>query len=127
MHIKVETASPYAKTVGYARAVRVGSHISVAGTASIAPDGSVYAPGDAYAQAKKCLEIIEQSLVQLGAKMDDVVRTRMFVKRRELWQEVGRAHGEFFSEIRPATSMLFCDLIDEEMLVEIEADAVVAG
>ena len=127
MHIKVETPSPYAKTVGYARAVRVENHIFVAGTASIAPDGTVYAPGNAYEQAKKCLEIIEQALTELGARMDDVVRTRMFVKRRELWQEVGRAHGEFFSEIRPATSMLFCDLIDDEMLVEIEADAVVAG
>ena len=125
--VKVPTPSPYAKTVGYSRAVRAGNHVFVAGTASVADDGSVFAPGDPYRQTKRCLEIIVAALEEVGAGVDDVVRTRMFVKSREMWQEVGRAHGEIFAQIQPAATMVFADFIAEEMVVEIEVDAVVDG
>ena len=122
---RVETAAPWAATVGYSRAVRAGSFISVAGTASVAEDGSVAYPGDAYRQAKRCLEIIAAALAELGAGVEHVVRTRMFVRDPAHWAEVGRAHGEVFGGIRPATTMVFTGFIDPAMLVEIEADAVV--
>jgi enamine deaminase RidA (YjgF/YER057c/UK114 family) len=122
---RVPTTAPWAATVGYSRAVRVGNSIFVAGTASVGEDGRVAHPGDPYRQALRCLEIIEAALRELGAGMEHVVRTRMFVRDPAHWQEVGRAHGEYFRDVRPATSMLFTGFIDEEMLVEIEADAVV--
>ncbi|HUP90579.1 MAG TPA: RidA family protein [Longimicrobiales bacterium] len=125
--IKVKTAAPWAATVGYSRAVRVGNHVYVAGTAPVADDGSVFAPGNPYLQAQRCLEIIVKALAEVGARPDDVVRTRMFVKSPEMWTEVGRAHGEIFANVQPATTMVFVDFIEAEMLVEIEADAVIAG
>lgn len=125
--VKVPTDAPWAKTVGYSRAVRVGSHVYVAGTAPVADDGSVFAPGDPYRQAKRCLEIIVNALREAGATPDDVVRTRMFVKDPSMWEEVGRAHGEVFKDVKPATTMVFTGFIAEEMVVEIEADAVVAS
>lgn len=111
--------------VGYCRAVRAGDHIYVSGTAPMNEDGGVFGAGDGYAQAKRCLEIIERALGELGAKMRDVVRTRMFVTEIGLWEEFGRAHREFFADHPPATSMVEVkSLIDAEMLIEIEADAV---
>lgn len=123
----VATSAKWASVVGYSRAVRVGDHVFVAGTAAVGDDGKVLAPGDAYQQAKRCLEIIVAALRELGAAPGDVVRTRMFVRRREFWQDVGRAHGEVFASVKPATTMVFCDFIDDDMLVEIEADAVIGS
>jgi enamine deaminase RidA (YjgF/YER057c/UK114 family) len=125
--MRVATNAPWAATVGYSRAIRAGNHIYVAGTAPVGEDGAVVAPGDPYRQAQRCLEIIVRALEELGASADDVVRTRMFVKRPEDWAEIGRAHGEVFARVKPATTMVFCDFIDEKMLCEIEADAVIAG
>lgn len=123
----VPTAAPWAATVGYSRAVRVGSHVYVAGTAPIGPDGSVVAPGDAYRQAKRCLEIITTALAEAGAAPSDVVRTRMFVRDPRDWEAVGRAHGEIFGSIKPVTTMVFTGFIDPEMLCEIEADALIGS
>ena len=121
----VPTMAKWAGVVGYSRAVRVGQHVFVAGTAPVGEAGEIVAPGDAYAQARRCLEIIVEALRAAGAQPADVVRTRMFVRRPDLWQAVGRAHGEVFSEIRPATTMVFVDFIDPDMLVEIEAEAII--
>ncbi|MEJ2257333.1 MAG: RidA family protein [Woeseiaceae bacterium] len=126
--ISIASGAPWEERVGYCRAVRVGPHISVSGTAPVAPDGSVHAAGDAYAQAKRCIEIIEAALQQAGAGLEHVVRTRMFVTDISQWEDIGRAHGEAFGEVRPATSMVqVAALIDPDMLVEIEADAFVPG
>lgn len=122
---RVFTNAVWEKEVGYCRAIRAGNHIYVTGTAPIDDAGNVFAPGDAYSQARRCLEIIERSLDRLGAKMSDVVRTRMFVTDISRWRDFGRAHGEFFRDHPPATSMIEVQaLIDGAMLIEIEADAV---
>lgn len=123
--LRVPAGGPWAEVVGYSRAVRVGNVVHVAGTAAVAPDGTVAHPGDPYRQALRCLELITDALRRVGAAPEQVVRTRLFVKRRADWQEVGRAHGEYFGEARPVTSMIFAELIDPEMLVEIEAEALV--
>lgn len=125
--MRVPTSAPWAETVGYSRAIRVGSFVYVAGTAPIGADGAVVAPGDAYKQARRCLEIIAAALKDAGATPDDVVRTRMFVRNPADWAEVGRAHGEMFKHVKPVTTMVFTDFIDPEMLCEIEADAIIAG
>ena len=122
---QVETSAPWAATVGYSRAVRVGGVISVSGTAAVAPDGRIAHPGDAYRQTRRCLEIIEEALAELGAGMEHVVRTRLYVRDPSLWKDVGRAHGEVFRDIRPATTMVMTGFIDPGMLVEVEADAIV--
>lgn len=121
----VQAATRWADVVGYSRAVRVGSSIAVSGTTSLDDDGQVMHPGDAGAQARRALALIERALEELGATRADVVRTRMFVSDVAHWEAVGRAHGEFFGDVRPATSMVFARLIDDALLVEIEADAVV--
>ena len=123
--VMVSTGAPWEKTVGYCRAVRVGAHIAVSGTAPVGDDGRVVGVGDAYAQARRCIEIIERALTEAGASLENVVRTRMFVTDISQWEAIGRAHGEAFGEIRPATSMVEVRaLIDPDMLVEIEAEAI---
>jgi enamine deaminase RidA (YjgF/YER057c/UK114 family) len=121
----VPAVSPMAATVGYSRAVRVGDVVSVGGTAPIMPDGSD-PPADPYAQARRCFEIIVAALAEVGARPEHVVRTRVFLTRAEDWPEVGRAHGEVFADVRPASTMVVTALLDPKWLVEVEADAIVA-
>jgi len=102
----ISGGSEWEPVVGYSRAVRVGDRVFVAGTAPVAEGGGTHAPGDAYAQARRCLEIILKALGEAGASAADVVRTRMFVTDISRWQEYGRAHGEVFGQIRPATTMV---------------------
>lgn len=126
--ITVSSGSPYETSIGFSRAVRVGDLVAVSGTAPIAEDGLAAAPGDAYGQARRCLEIIERALVEAGASLRDVQRTRIYVTDRAVWAEVARAHAEAFEEVRPAsTCVVVAGLLDPAWCVEIEADAVLGG
>lgn len=123
---RVSTDAPWEDEVGYCRALRSGERIFVTGTASVAPDGSVFAAGDGYRQAQRCLEIVRAALSELGGDLEHVVRTRMFVTDIDRWREYGRAHREAFANHHPTTSMVEVRrLIDPDMLIEIEADAIV--
>ena len=123
----ISSGSPYEPVVGFSRAVRVGEHVYVAGTAPVMQDDAD-PPADAYGQARRCLEIIAAALQEAGSALADVVRTRVYLVRVQDFEQVGRAHGEVFGDIRPAnTTVLAGGLLDSRWLVEIEAEAVVSG
>lgn len=124
--LNISSKAVWENQVGYSRAVRVGNHIEISGTVSV-KKGKIYAPKDPYGQTKRILRIIEKTLAKAGATMEDVVRTRIYVTDITKWEDVGRAHGEVFMDIRPVTTMIEVKaLIDQEFIVEIEATALVS-
>lgn len=123
---RVSANRPWEKIVGYSRAVRAGTVVEVSGTAAAGPDGAILAPGDVHGQTREALRTIGEALREAGASFSDVVRTRVYVVDASRWEEAGRAHGEVFSEIRPATTIVAVSgFVDPAILVEIEATAVI--
>ena len=123
----ISSGSPYEKSIGFSRAVRIGNLIAVSGTGPIAEDGSTSCPGDEYGQAKRCLEIIKKAIEDAGGRLEDVIRTRMYIGGMAKWEDVARAHGEFFSEIRPASTLIEVkSFVRPDWYVEIEADCMVS-
>jgi enamine deaminase RidA (YjgF/YER057c/UK114 family) len=121
----IASGSPYEPVMGFSRAVRVGQHVFVAGTAPVMPEGEAL-PRDAYAQAKRCLEIIVAALDEAGARPEHVVRTRIFATSADEFEEIARAHGAVFRDVRPACTYVVTSLIDSRWRVEIEAEALIA-
>lgn len=123
--INVSSGSPYEAPIGFSRAVRIDNIIAVAGTAPIAPDGSTSAPGDAYNQTRRCIDIMKKAIEDAGGRLENVIRTRIFITDVSLWKEAARAHGEYFTEIKPACTFVEVKgLIKDDWLVEMEADCV---
>ncbi len=124
----VSSGSPWEAPIGFSRAVRIGNVIAVAGTAAIAPDGSTACPDDVYGQTKYCIEIMKKAIEEAGGKLENVVRTRIMLKDISKWEEAAQAHGEFFSEIRPACTFVEVKgFVRADWLVETEADCVIEG
>jgi len=127
MRKNISSGSPFEKPIGFSRAVRIGNRVAVAGTAPIAPDGTTAHPGDMYRQTLRCLDIIREAVEAAGARLEDVIRTRVFLTDADRWQDAASAHGKVFGDIRPACTFVEVSrLIDPEWLVEIEAECVVA-
>ena len=127
-HRKISSGSPFEKPIGFSRALRTGNRILVSGTAPIAKDGSAAFPGDVYRQTRQCLQIIERAIIEAGGELKDVIRTRVYLTDGDTWKEAGKAHGEFFSEIRPASTFVEVSrLIDPAWMVEIEAECEVGS
>lgn len=123
---KIFSGTPWEPLAGYARAVQAGETVHVSGTTGTDPSGKVLSPGDAYAQTVQAIRNIENALKRLGLGLDNVVRTRIYLTDMDRWQEVAKGHAEFFGEVHPATSLVgVVRLVDPEMLVEIEATAVI--
>jgi enamine deaminase RidA (YjgF/YER057c/UK114 family) len=121
--ILISSGSKYEKPIGFSRAVRAGNIIAVSGTAPISPDGSTASPGDIYGQTRRCIEIIKKAVEEAGGQLEDVIRTRVYLKDASLWKEAARAHGEYFSEIRPACTFVEVKgFVQDDWLVEMEAD-----
>jgi enamine deaminase RidA (YjgF/YER057c/UK114 family) len=124
--INISSGSEFEKPIGFSRAVRIGNIISVAGTAPIAEDGTTYHPGDLYSQTKRCIEIMKRAVNDSGGNLENVIRTRIFLKDISEWKKAAKAHGEYFSEIRPACSFIEVKgFIKDDWLVETEADCVI--
>jgi len=124
----ISSGAPLEEPIGYSRAVRVGNIICVSGTAPIAPDGSTAHPNDVFGQTKYCIEIIKKAIEEAGGTLEDVTRTRVMLKDISRWEEAGKAHGEFFSKIRPACTFVEVKgLVNADWLVEIEADCLIEG
>jgi enamine deaminase RidA (YjgF/YER057c/UK114 family) len=127
MRRNISSGSPYEKPIGFSRAVRIGNRISVSGTAPIGADGTTAHPGDMYAQTLRCLEIIREAIQAAGGRLEDVLRTRVYLTDADKWQDAATAHGKIFGNIRPACTFVEVSrLIDPAWLVEIEAECVVS-
>jgi len=123
--INISSGSKYEKPIGFSRAVRIGSIISVSGTAPIATDGTTHSPNDLYNQTKRCLEIMEKAINEAGGQLENVIRTRFFLRDISDWEKAAKAHGEYFSEIRPASTFVEVKgFIKDDWLIETEADCV---
>jgi enamine deaminase RidA (YjgF/YER057c/UK114 family) len=124
--LNVSSGSAYEKPIGFSRAVRIGNFISVSGTAPIGPDGNTSSPGDLYRQTIRCIEIIKKAIMDAGGQLENVIRTRVFLKDISEWEKAAKAHGEYFTDIRPACTFVeIKGLIKDDWLVEMEADCVI--
>lgn len=122
----ISSGSEYEKPIGFSRAVRIGNTIAISGTAPIADDGTTAYPGDLFNQTKRCIEIMHKAIIAAGANLDNVIRTRIYLKDISLWEQAAKAHGEYFSDIRPACTFVeIKGLIREDWLVETEADCII--